>query len=109
MFSRKRSRPLHPGDWVVFSAPKRSAHPGPRARNIQPERCGEGYNYLVDKFWVVSEARGKRVVLKTRRGKAHVVDADDPHMHLASWWERLVCRRRFPKPEPPEEQNRLLT
>lgn len=107
MFRRKLSRPLHPGDWVVFSAPKHGAHPGPRAKDIRPERCGEGYLYVVDKFWVVSEARETQVVLKTRRGKVHVVDRDDPHLRLASWWERLVCRQRFPKPEPAVEQNRL--
>ena len=43
------------------------------------------------------------------RGKAHVVDADDPHLHLASWWERLICRRRSPSPEPQAEENSLLT
>ena len=107
MFSRKVPRPLHPGDWVIFSAPKHGVHPGPRAKDIRPERSGEGYLYVVDKFWVVSEARGNQVVLKTRRGKAHVVDANDPNLRLASWWERLIGRRRFPKPQSSAEQNRL--
>ena len=108
MFSKKLAASLHRGDWVIFSAPKHSAHPGPRAKDIRPERSGEGYLYVVDKFWVVSEVRDHQVVLKTRRGKTHVMDADDPHLHLASWWQRLVCRGRFPKSETAVEQKSQL-
>jgi hypothetical protein len=107
MFSRKVPRPLHPGDWVIFSAPKHGVHPGPRAKDIRPERSGEGYLYVVDKFWVVSAANDTQVVLKTRRGKVHVVDRDDPHLRLASWWERLIGRRRFPRPDAPAAQGSL--
>lgn len=92
-----RLRQFHVGDWVVYSVSKRSTHPGPRARDIRPEPCGEGYYYLVDKYWVVQEVRDATVVLMTRRGKLHEVDASDPNLHPASWWERLFHSGMFPK------------
>jgi hypothetical protein len=91
------SRELHPGDAVIFSTIKRGTHPGPRAKEIRPEPRGEGYLYAIDKFWTVTEAHGGQVALLTRRGKIHIVNADDPHLHRASWWLRLIYRNRFPK------------
>jgi hypothetical protein len=96
------SRTFRPGDRVIFTAPKHSAHPGPRAKEIWPEPAGEGYSYVVDKFWIVTETRGAQVAVTTRRGKVHLMDADDPHLHLASWWQRLIYRRRFPQPPHPD-------
>jgi hypothetical protein len=107
MIDMKFKRPFHPGDCVVFSAPKHSTHPGVRAKDIRPELYGDGYFYVVEKFWVVNERRGAQVALVTRRGKVHVVDADDPHLHRASWWERLIHRNRFPKLPTSTAQNRL--
>lgn len=84
------------GDRVIFRASKRSTHPGPRARHVRPELSGEGYQYEVDKFWAVREVRGRELVLVTRRGKLRVVDGDDPALHRANWWERLLYGDRFP-------------
>jgi len=39
----------------------------------------------------------RSVELVTRRGKHHIVDADDPNLRAASWWERLLFRDRFPQ------------
>jgi hypothetical protein len=99
MISAKVPRSFRPGDCVVFTAAKHSAHPGPRAKEIRPELHGEGYVYVVDKFWVVTETRGPQVLIKTRKGKTRQLDAGDPHLHRASWWERLIYRRRFPRLE----------
>jgi len=90
------SRQLRCGDPVIFCATKRGTHPSPRAKEIRPEPHGDGYVYAIDKFWTVTEQRGNQVVLMTRRGKVHLVDADDPHLHRASWWQRLIYRGRFP-------------
>jgi hypothetical protein len=92
-----RWREFNPGDAVIFCVTKRGTHPGPRAKEIRPERYGDGYLYDIDKFWTVTEKRGQQVTLVTRRGKVHLVDADDPHLHRASWWQRLIYRSRFPK------------
>ena len=84
------------GDWVIYHKTKRSEHPGPRARNVRSMPRGDGYAYIVDKFWIVAELLPEgRLLLKTRQGKEHVVPADDPQLHRARWWERLVHRERF--------------
>jgi hypothetical protein len=84
------------GDRVVFRACKRSTHPGPRAQHVRPEPSGEGYQYEVDKFWIVRERRGEQLILVTRRGKLRAVDNNDPALRRAGWWERLMYRDRFP-------------
>src|SRR5688572_29271998 len=85
-----------PGDWVVYRKHKHSASPGPRAKDVAPEPNGEQYSYCVDKFWVVLAVEGERVVLATRRGKNHVVEAGDLNLRPARWWERVLFRDRFP-------------
>jgi hypothetical protein len=90
-----------PGDPVVFCKVKHSNRPGPRAHHIDPAPKGESYAYVVDKFWVVVALLGNgRVLLRTRRGKEHVVEADNPSLRRASWWERLWYRDRFPNQKP---------
>ena len=93
-------RTYQTGDRVVFAAEKRTAHPGPRARDVRPEVSGEGYHYHVDKFWLVREVRPGQVVLATRRGKLHVVSIGDQRLRFATWWERLFYTDRFPQAPP---------
>lgn len=91
-------RVFHPGDFVIYRKFKHSTRPGPRAKEIDPAPHGEEYNYRVDKYWVVADVLDdRRVVLRTRRGKQHVVPSDDPSLRRASWWERLVYHGRFPQ------------
>jgi hypothetical protein len=99
------SKALQPGDRVIFSAIKHTSHPSPRAKDVRPEPNGEGYLYHVDKFWIVTEKREDQVFLLTRRGKVRVLGADDPRLHVASWWERLVYRKRFPQANPIRTSN----
>jgi len=95
------------GEPVVFRMTKRSSHPGPRAETISPEPHGEGYEYHVDKYWVVADIQDDgQLVLRTRRGKTHVVRPDHPKLRRANLWERLTRRDRFPRLEdlpPPGE------
>lgn len=87
-----------PGDPVIYRMPKHSTRPGPRAIHVDPAPRGEMYTYEVDKFWVVAEVQheGKQLLLRTRRGKEHVVDCDDPHLRRPGWIEWFMYRRRFP-------------
>jgi hypothetical protein len=88
---------LKPGDPVVYHMSKVSTDPGPRAHDVHPAEFGETYRYLVDKYWKVADVLTTgQVVLVTRRGKRHVVTADDPRLRPARWWERWLYRRRFP-------------
>ncbi len=85
------------GDWVVYAQKKQSPAPGPRAKNINPSQYGELYSYQVDKYWVVAEVKNiGELVLKTRRGKEHVVLSDDIRLRKARWWERFFLKARFP-------------
>ncbi len=83
---------------VIFRINKRTPKPGPRARDVTPEEHGENYRYVVEKFWSVAEilADGKLLCV-TRRGKEHLVEATDPRLRQASWWERWLYRERFPR------------
>jgi hypothetical protein len=88
-----------PGDRVVYLATKHSAHPGPRAEDVEPEPHGEGYTYHVKKYWMVTDVTPDGwLTVVTRRGKHRKVSADDPHLRPARWWELLLFRRRFPAP-----------
>jgi hypothetical protein len=92
----------HRGEPVIYRLTKSSIRPGPRAQKVAPAPQGDSYSYLVEKFWVVRDVLPDgRVVLATRRGKEHVVPADDPNLRHARWWERLVYRGRFPQFEAP--------
>ncbi|MDZ4851227.1 MAG: hypothetical protein SGI77_18215 [Pirellulaceae bacterium] len=88
------------GDLVVYTQKKQSPMPGPRAKNINPSQRGELYSYQVDKFWMVAETNSSdELVLKTRRGKAHLVKTDDVRLRKARWWERFFLKARFPTVE----------
>ena len=92
------ARVFMPGDPVVYCKVKYSSCPGPRAHDIGPAPKGETYAYLVDKYWVVVRMVGDaQVLLRTRRGKEHTVDADSPSLRHATWWEKLFYRHRFPQ------------
>jgi hypothetical protein len=92
------SREFQAGDPVIFRMRKHSTHPGPRAKNVMPQPRGEAYSYQVDKFWIVARVQEDgKLVLKTRRGKTHVVEPDDINLRRAHWWERWLYRDRFPK------------
>ncbi len=91
-----RSSDWSAGDWVIYRKPKRSAAPGPRARNVMPATSGESYSYMVDKYWVVKELLGDdHLLLQTRRGKQHEVAVDDPCLRKPRLWERWLLRNRF--------------
>jgi hypothetical protein len=87
-----------PGDRVVFTVTKYSAHPGPRAEAVDPEPHGEGYLYNVKKYWLVEAVQPDGMVsVVTRRGKHRVLPAQDPRLRPARWWETLFLRSRFPQ------------
>jgi hypothetical protein len=87
---------LGPGDWVIFRKTKHSEHPGPRASNVSPAPFGEGYNYTIDKYWVVHEVLPDGSLrLITRRGKEHTVAPNDPRLRRANLFQRLFYRSRF--------------
>jgi len=91
------SAPFNPGDYVIYRKQKFSVHPGPHAKEIRPCPQGDSYSYEVEKFWVViAVERSNKIVVCTRRGKRHTIDAGDPALRRAGWLERLLFRRRFP-------------
>ena len=94
-----QSSKYRPGDLVVYRKQKLSAHPGPRAREVDPSPRGETYSYCVDKFWMVVDSLGDQVVVTTRRGKRHLLDATNRRLRRAGWWEMLFYRHRFPETE----------
>ena len=85
------------GDKVVYAKDKHSGSPGQRAQDVTASPKGDGYSYIVEKYWIVKEIKEDgRLLLKTRRGKEHLIEADDPSLRAASLWERVFLARRFP-------------
>lgn len=85
-----------PGDWVIYRKTKFGNQPGIGARNVSPNRNGDGYTYSVDKQWVVVAALPDGSLdLITGRGKRHIVSSADLSLRRASWWERFRYRQRF--------------
>ena len=95
---------IRPGDRVVYRKTKFSPSPGPRAKAVSPAVHGDLYSYVVEKYWVVTETLPDgRLRLRTRRGKEHVVAADDPNLRPARWWEKWFHRDRFRPAEQTEK------
>lgn len=93
---------MHPryraGDPVIYQMAKYSSHPTPRAKEVYPTGMGEGYHYVVEKYWMVVEVlEDGQLKLVTRGGKTHVVDPGSPLLRRASWWQRTFHRDRFPQ------------
>lgn len=99
-------RKFRPGDPVVYRVVKRSPAPGPRAEAIQPAGKGEEYVYQVNKHWVVQRVEDDgRLLLRTRRGKRHLIDPDDPQLRRANLLERLLIGWRFPQLAEDDQPN----
>jgi hypothetical protein len=89
-------RAFRKGDCVVYRRSKYTTHPGPRAHDVDASEHGDNYHYLVDKFWIVADIPVEgQLLLRTRRGKTHVVEALDPNLRHATWWDRIRYHRRF--------------
>ncbi|MCR9291532.1 MAG: hypothetical protein NXI32_02355 [bacterium] len=85
------------GDKVVYAKDKHSGSPGQRAQEVTASPKGDLYNYIVEKYWVVKAIdHDGRLLLKTRRGKEHLISPNDPRLRLASIWERVFLSNRFP-------------
>ena len=88
---------FRPGDCVIYRKQKSSAHPGPNARSVWPAANGDLYSYFVDKFYrVVALETDDKIVVVTRRGRRHTLAVSDTALRRASWWYRVLLRRRFP-------------
>jgi hypothetical protein len=99
-----------PGDRVIYTAAKHSAHPGPRAELVEPERNGEGYSYHVKKYWlVVGVGSDGTLRVITRTGKQRSIPSSDPRLRPARWWETFLFASRFPRPEAANEASSRAT
>ncbi|MEM7477684.1 MAG: hypothetical protein AAF483_22070 [Planctomycetota bacterium] len=86
------------GEKVVYAKDKHSQAPGQRAQDVTASAKGDGYSYIVEKYWIVKEIlEDGELLLMTRRGKEHVISMDDPGLRAASFWEKLFLGRRFPQ------------
>ena len=89
-------RPFKEGDFVVYRRRKYTTHPGRRAQDVEGAAHGDLYHYFVEKSWIVERVQDDgTLLLKTRRGKTHVVAPDDPDLRHASLWDRFRYRKRF--------------
>ncbi len=87
---------LKSGDVVIYRKHKQTTHPGPRARHVNASSKGDHYSYMVEKFWIVGQVLSDgRLLLRTRRGKTHVIDDRDPNLRRATLWDRLRNPTRF--------------
>lgn len=97
MFLQKSNKPIfHKGDCVIFRRMKCNTQPSRRAQEVQAAKHGDDYYYFVEKCWVVADVRDDgKLLLKTRSGKSHLIDADDPKLRAPNFWDRIRYRARF--------------
>lgn len=92
-----KARRFQVDDRIVYRKTKNSVHPGQNARLIAPATNGDEYSYCVDKFWVVASVFPDGTLLaKTRRGKLHRLNPNDPNLRHATFLEVFFDRSRFP-------------
>lgn len=85
-----------PGDWVVYRKSKIGPQPGPRAQQVHPSPKGEQYSYVVEKYWIVDQVLANgQLLLRTRRGRAHLIDSADPSLRHAGFLRRWMHRDRY--------------
>lgn len=78
-------------DWILYRKQVSSERPGPRARNIQPSKRGDLYNYFVDRIWQVVEVQPDgTMIARGPKGKEHELKQDDPRVHRIGWFKRLL-------------------
>lgn len=98
------------GQRVVFAKDKFGERPGERARDVVGTQKGDSYSYIVEKYWVIDEIQENgKLLLRTRRGKLHLIDQEHPGLRLPTWWEKLFLSGRFPPKQsevPPGESTR---
>ena len=71
--------------------------PNPDVRRIKPVPNGDGLIHTVDKFWtVLAPHEDDMLSVVTGGGSTHIIDAADPNLRHANWWEWLFLRWRFP-------------
>ena len=105
-FEIMRQRTYQPGDRVVYRRMKHKTHPSRRARGIHPALNGDDYSYYVEKFWVVLDVlENDRVLLRTPRGRQHIVSVDDPKLRYANWIERIRYRANFLRSEAKDHKS----
>jgi hypothetical protein len=84
------------GDWVVYGERRFTTCPSRQAHDIDASENGDFYSYTIDKHWVVAEVRTDgKLLLRTKRGTSHVIDASDLKLRHATLWERIRYRNRF--------------
>ena len=85
-----------PGDWVVYRKSKIGSQPGPYAQQVHPSSKGEQYSYVVEKYWIVDQVLASgQLLVRSRRGKAHLIDSDDPGLRHAGFLRRWMHRDRY--------------
>ena len=90
-----------PGDHVVYAMPKRNVRPGRRAEQVYAHDHGEGYSYIVRKPWTVVRVPDERSLeVVTNGGKHKRLPVDDPHLHRATWRDKLALRFHWHKQFP---------
>ena len=88
------------GEKVVYAKDKHSQTPGQRAQEVTASPKGDGYSYIVEKYWVIKEVlEDGKLRLLTRRGKEHIISLDDPSLRSATFWEKPFLAGRFPRLE----------
>ena len=63
----KPAKSFRPGDRVVFSMIRHGTNPAVGAKDVRPEQRGEGYRYIIQDFWIVTNTDRERVVVKIAR------------------------------------------
>lgn len=85
---------IKPGDYVIYQKCKYSNHlPKIKEGEVHPLEHGEGYQYYVNKYWIVKSEDNENYYCVTPRGKVVSVKKTDPCIRKASLLEKMA--RKF--------------
>lgn len=91
-----------PGDKVIFTLKKYSHCPSREAKNIFATPNGEAYEYEVDTHGVVIQVlQTQKIRIQTHDQVQRLVDASDHRLRKATWPERFLFNRMFPRISEP--------
>lgn len=96
LFAFLNGRNFTPGCMVVQTVQKHSKNPGPRAKQIRPEKHGDYIDYVVDKFRRIVSVNAEQVILLTKDGKLLRLKTSDPLLRKPHLFERVKHYDKFP-------------
>jgi hypothetical protein len=90
-------RELKLGMFVVYRSQRHSTSPEPNAKGVYATPHVDDYSYYVEEYArVAAVLPDGKLLICTKNGTQRTLQAEEPLLRRAGWWERLLFRKNFP-------------